>query len=111
THVTPLGADEGGAFLNPRYTATFSGPFDGVRRQGVYYQTPSLAGFLLSAGWSHDTQDKTEFDTAEYWEVALRYAGEFNGVRIAAGVGYRHEDSNSVTPDWDENDVWMASAS
>ena len=28
----------------------------------------------------------------DYWEVALRYAGEFNGVRIAAGVGYRHED-------------------
>ncbi len=27
-----------------------------------------------------------------YWDVALRYAGEFSGFRIAGGIGYQ-EDS------------------
>jgi hypothetical protein len=48
----------------------------------VLYETPSLAGFTLQAAVAEDN----------FWDVALRYAGEFNGIRIAAGIGYR-EDS------------------
>jgi predicted porin len=44
----------------------------------IRYDTPSIAGFVLSADWGED----------DMWSVALRYAGEFNGVKIAAAVGY-----------------------
>src|SRR5690606_15290066 len=83
--------------------------FDGHRHQGVYYRSPTLAGFVLSAGYSHDSRDSVPVvgDREDIWEVALRYAGEFNGVRIAAGVGYRHEEYN----DGEEADVWLGSAS
>ena len=41
-----------------------------------------LHGFTLQAAVAEDN----------FWDVALRYAGEFNGVRIAFGIGYM-EDS------------------
>src|SRR5690606_15966941 len=46
-------------------------------------------------------------DNTDYWEAALRYAGEFNGVRLAAGVGYRHGDA----VDGNDHDVWLGSGS
>jgi len=111
--LTPGEMDEAAEFLSTPFVTTFKTPYDGGRMKGVYYQTPSLAGFVLSAGWSHGTNDKDKeyvewkdrslFTTAdsykdadEYWEVALKYAGEFNGVRIAAGIGYRKEEDNTV---------------
>ncbi len=57
--------------------------FDTFRREHVLYETPTLMGFSLSAAIANDN----------FWDVALRYAGEFNGIRIAAGVGYS-EDTN-----------------
>lgn len=107
TLITPGGMDESVDFLGERFKTTFNTPFDGARRQGVYYRTPSFAGFMLSTGWSHKTQDSGEVDADEAWEIALRYAGEFNGVRLAAGIGYRLEDNR----DGDENKVWLGSAS
>jgi hypothetical protein len=51
---------------------------EGNRFNVVKYETPTLMGFIASASWGEDDQ----------WDVALRYAGEFNGIKIAAGVGY-----------------------
>jgi predicted porin len=48
----------------------------------IRYDSPSIAGFVFSAAWGEDDR----------WDVALRYAGEFNGIKIAAGIGY-HEDT------------------
>ena len=45
----------------------------------IRYISPVMAGFTFSASWGED----------DAWGVALRYANEFNGIRIAAGVGYR----------------------
>lgn len=56
---------------------TFAG--EGDRRDMISYATPSIAGFILSASAGSD----------EFYDVALRYAGEFVGFRIAAGVGYQ----------------------
>ena len=42
------------------------------------FASPPLIGFTLSAAVAEDN----------FWDVALRYAGEFNGIRIAAGIGY-----------------------
>jgi hypothetical protein len=51
------------------------------------YQTPTIAGFQLQAAVAEDN----------YWDVALRYAGEFGGFRIAGGIGYQ-QDSEFNTP-------------
>ena len=112
--VSPQEMDEAANVLSGAFANTFTGDsFDGFRRQGVYYRSPTLAGFVLGLGWSHDTQaDKTApydpNDANEYWEAALRYAGEFNGVRLAAGIGYRKEEANVSGAD---KEIWMGSAS
>ena len=41
-------------------------------------------GFTFSAAWGED----------DYWDTSLRYAGEFNGIRIAAGIGYKQQNDN-----------------
>ena len=57
--------------------------FDTNRRNHVLYETPVLLGFTLQAAVAEDN----------YWDVALRYAGEIAGFRLAAGIGYQ-EDTN-----------------
>ena len=109
--VTPMGADTANGMLGGAYSATFSTPFDGARRQGIYYRTPTMAGFVLSTGYSHNTGAVPTVDSTDFWEVALRYAGEFNGIRFAAGVGYRHESVFNATGADFDNDVWMYSSS
>jgi len=52
--------------------------WDTSRRGHVLYETPSLHGFTVQAAVAEDN----------FWDVALRYAGEFNGVRVAFGIGY-----------------------
>jgi predicted porin len=54
-------------------------PGEGDRRQNaVKYETPTYAGFTASASWGGD----------DYWDLALRYAGEFSGFKVAAGIGF-----------------------
>jgi predicted porin len=52
---------------------------EGDRRNLVRYVSPTLHGFTFSASWGED----------DFGDAALRYAAEFNGVRVAAGVGYQ----------------------
>ena len=52
---------------------------EGDRQNNVRYISPAFAGFTVSTAWGED--DK--------YDVALKYAGEFNGVRLAAGIGYQ----------------------
>ncbi len=60
--------------------------WDTSRRNHVLYETPTLQGFHVQAAVAEDN----------YWDIALRYAGEFNGVRVIFGVGYQ-EDSKFNT--------------
>lgn len=54
-------------------------PGDGDRRfNAIKYETPTLAGFSASAAWGEN----------DFWDVALRYAGEVAGLKLAAGIGY-----------------------
>lgn len=54
-------------------------PGDGDRRQNaIKYESPTIAGFTASASWGGD----------DYWDIALRYAGEFGDFEVAAGIGY-----------------------
>lgn len=59
---------------------------EGGRMNVVRYDTPSIAGFMLSGAYGEDDQ----------WDVALRYAGEFNGLKLAMNVGYQQwRDGNN----------------
>jgi Gram-negative porin len=55
--------------------------WDTSRRNHVLYETPSLVGFTVQAAVAEDN----------YWDVALRYAGEFGGFRLAGGIGYQQD--------------------
>ncbi len=59
---------------------------DTDRQNVVRYDSPALAGFTLSAAWGED----------DVWDVALRYAGEFNGIKMAAALGY-YEDRDETS--------------
>ena len=51
---------------------------EGNRRNVIKYESPTIAGFILSASTGED----------DIWDVALRYAGEFSGFKLAFGIGY-----------------------
>ena len=63
-------------------------PGEGERRfNGVKYVSPEFGGFTASAAWGED----------DFWDMALRYKGDFAGFSLAAGIGYgkitrRHPD-------------------
>ncbi|MFY0612623.1 MAG: hypothetical protein JXQ99_13915 [Hyphomicrobiaceae bacterium] len=61
---------------------------NGARDQIIRYISPSLAGFVFSADW----QAAEVANDGDRWSAALRYAGEFGGIRVAAGIGYHEED-------------------
>jgi hypothetical protein len=82
------------------------------RANAVRYDTPTFGGFSLSVSAGED----------DVWDAALRYAGEFSGFRVAAGVGFIHNSAGtgdvtdrsgttSPFPDGTEPDVWKGSAS
>ncbi|MGD9669322.1 MAG: porin [Hyphomicrobiaceae bacterium] len=50
----------------------------GVPGNYVRYDSPTFAGFSVSADWGED----------DAWDVAARYAGEFNGFKIAVATSY-----------------------
>lgn len=75
--------------LQPFSSAYLGGldlPFDGGRMSVVRYDSPVVGGFIASASWGGD----------DVWDAALRYAGEFSGIKVAAAVGYRDDKSTFI---------------
>ncbi len=75
--------------LSSARLSTFWQFLDTDRQNVVRYDSPAIAGFTLSAAWGED----------DVWDVALRYAGSFNGIKLAAAVGYyedRDESSGAI---------------
>jgi hypothetical protein len=74
------------------YTTTYFNVADPGNAQGrtelVRYDSPTMMGFIASGSVG---------EAGDIWGTMLRYAGEFSGVRIAAGVGYEKID-DCVTP-------------
>ena len=54
----------------------------GIPINGVRYDTPTYAGFSASAGWGED----------DYWDMAVRYAGEIHDFKVAAAAAYAEFD-------------------
>ncbi len=61
-----------------------SSDFDPSRRNRVRYDSPTFAGFTVSTSWGEDDEA----------DVALRYANEFNGLRVAAAAAYLWDDDD-----------------
>jgi hypothetical protein len=77
-----------------------------IRGDGLKYTSPSIAGFVLSASITETGRRNTDGFTAgdnstvdgQIWGVDLRYAGEFSGFRLAAGIGYESAGDENLTP-------------
>jgi len=91
-HMTSFTFQGGGG---PTVGDAFSN-FDGLsRRSRLRYDTPTFAGFTVSTSWGQTARQGDDF-----WDVALRYAGEFGGIRVAAAVAVtRDEDSTGAADD------------
>ena len=63
-------------------------PGDAARFDVIRYDSPSIAGFKVSASWGED----------DMWDVALRYAGLLGGrFKAAAGIAYGARTDGDVT--------------
>ncbi len=67
---------------------------DTRRGQVIRYNTPSLAGLVLSVSWGED----------DIFDVAAYYTKQWNSIRVLGGIGY-HRDT-----DEDEDDVMLTCA-
>lgn len=71
----------------------------------IKYDTPTISGFTLSASWGED----------DFWDVALKYAGQFGDFKVAAAAGYSVWGSNDyfahIGVNLDESRVFEAGAS
>ena len=79
-----------GALANRKWTDVVSGTgglFDTTRRDHIRYDTPSIAGFVLSAAWGED----------DFWDVALSYKGKSKDFVYAARVGYLEDRDETNT--------------
>jgi len=77
-----------------------------TRAAGLRYDSPSFAGFVFSASFGDAEHVGAPFDAEDYWDVAIRYAGEFGGFRVAAGVGYQEYDRD--VPGWEQSNVTVS---
>ena len=73
----------------------FPGNMDGGRDDIVRWDSPAIMGFILSASAKSESVPPAQSFLGNHvgyvdWDVALRYSGEFNGFRFAAGVGFHH---------------------
>ena len=64
--------------------------FDGLsRKDRVRYDTPTFAGFYASASTGNSS----------IWDTALRYAGDFGGIKLAAAAAWSDYGTSSSTND------------
>ena len=56
----------------------------GVTTNTIKYQSPTFAGFTLAASWGEN----------DFWDAALKYAGEFGAFKVAAAAGYSEWTNN-----------------
>ncbi|MFA5901258.1 MAG: porin [Hyphomicrobium sp.] len=66
----------------------WGGDCDGIVMNGVRYDSPTFAGFSMSASWGEDDD----------WEVAGRYTGEKSGFKLAFGTGYSVNTDEATQP-------------
>lgn len=63
-----------------------AGDCDAIPIDGIRYDTPTFHGFSASASWGSD----------DFWDVALRYAGEFGGFKLSSAFAYSHNNDENM---------------
>ncbi len=79
---------------------TIANNLDTSRGQFARYDSPALAGFVVSAAWGQD----------DIWDVSLRYTGEMGGLKLAAAIGYVEDKEGLAATFGDEPDDIIGSA-
>ena len=75
------------------------GDCNGGTQNVVRYDSPTFAGFSVSASWGED----------DMWDVAGRYAGEFGGFKVAAAAAYNElSDESFGVPSGDTYEYFQA---
>ena len=70
-----------------RLSGVIGPTYGGDRIEGIRYDTANIGGFVGQAVWGED----------DVWSASLRYAGEFGGIRVAAGIGYEAQETQRRT--------------
>ncbi len=71
-----------------------------TRQEGMKYSSPTLHGFSFSATIAEaikterNTIDASPTNIGTVWGADLRYANEFNGLRVAGSLGYERSNAN-----------------
>ncbi len=68
----------------------------GDRTNSVRYDTPTWNGFVASTSWGED----------DFWDVALRHAGEFGSFKTALGISYQNNTSGRINAITD-SELWQ----
>lgn len=70
------------------------------RKNVVKYSTPTFAGLALSTAYGED----------DLWDVALRYAGEVGGLKLAGAIAYGEDTDFGGSPRKEETTLGSISA-
>ena len=65
-----------------------NGDCNGATQHVVRYDSPTFGGFSVSASWGED----------DMWDVAARYAGEWNGIKLAVAAAYNELSGGALGP-------------
>ncbi len=82
-----LGFQNGGVLTGVLVGSAFTNLDGGSRRDRIRYDTPTFAGFRLSASASQGGRN----------DVALRYANQFAGAKLAASIGFQNASAVGAT--------------
>ena len=85
-HFSPGLVGAGFLVAGTRLGAVVGPTYGGDRIEGIRYDTANIGGFVGQATWGED----------DVWSASLRYAGEFGGIRVAAGIGYQVQDPSAT---------------
>lgn len=88
TLVPNVGFPVGAAMWCGSTSLPTSGNCDPLPMNGIRYDSPTFAGFSASTSWSED----------DFWDVALRYAGEHGGFKISAAASYYRNSDEADYP-------------
>jgi hypothetical protein len=76
--------DLGNCFLSGN---RIGGDCEAIPTNVVRYDSPVFAGFSVSADWGQN---------GGYWDAYARYAGEYNGIKIAATSGWSQDNTGNL---------------
>ncbi len=85
-------ANSAGGLTGTRWGEIFDGDTELDKRNVIRYDTPTLAGFKLSASWGEDDE----------WSVAAFYKAKYADFKVKAAIGYG-EDQEDGGSDASEN--------